>query len=167
MKLSSASTRMPRASRASQRCEPMKPAPPETTTRSLLALPLVAADTPIREPELAHRRRVVDVAPVHDHRHSHRRLDAVEVEMAKLVPFRDDYQRIAAVGDAVSVAHVLDLRQLDARAFHGRGIKCADVSARGEQDPCDVEARRFAKVVGVRLESEAEQADDANVKVLQ
>src|SRR6202022_4081435 len=129
MKLSSASTRMPRASRASHKCEPMKPAPPETTARSFV---LVAADTPVREPELAHCGRVVDVAPVHDHRHPHRRLDTVEVEVAKLVPLRDDDQRIAAVGDAVRIAHVLDLRQLDARAFHGRGIVGADVCARGE-----------------------------------
>src|SRR5437879_851847 len=37
MKLSSARTRMPRFSKASHRCEPMKPAPPETTARSLVA----------------------------------------------------------------------------------------------------------------------------------
>src|SRR5260370_40723555 len=84
MKLSSASTRMPRSSRASHRCEPMKPAPPETT-----ALSLVAADTSIGETEVAHDLRVVDVAAVHDHRTAHRGLDATEGEAAELVPLRD------------------------------------------------------------------------------
>src|SRR6266852_1346076 len=63
MKLSSASTRTPCAIRASHRCEPMKPAPPETTARSL---ELVAADTPVGESDAPHGGRVVDVAPVDD-----------------------------------------------------------------------------------------------------
>src|SRR5260370_25676105 len=96
MKLSSASTRMPRSSRASHRCDPMKPAPPETT-----ALSLVAADTSIGETEVAHDLRVVDVAAVHDHGPTHGGLDAAEVEAAELVPFSDYDQRVGALGEVI------------------------------------------------------------------
>src|SRR5262245_39097997 len=74
MKLSSASTCMSRASSASQRCEPMKPAPPETTALGLRAL--FAANAAVREAEAAHRHRVVDVASVNDHRPPHELLHA-------------------------------------------------------------------------------------------
>src|SRR5437762_13335875 len=79
-RLSSASTRIPRLSRVSQRCEPMNPAPPETTARP--APSLVAADTSIREAQLPHGRRHVDVAAVDQHRGAHRRLEAGQVEVA-------------------------------------------------------------------------------------
>src|SRR5713226_4518235 len=100
MKLSRASTRMPRSSRASHRCDPMKPAPPDTTALSL-ALPLVAADTSIGETEVAHDLRVVDVAPVDDHRPAHGALDAAEVEASELVPLRDNNERIGARGEVI------------------------------------------------------------------
>src|SRR6266852_1047534 len=93
MKLSSASTRTPCAIRASHRCEPMKPAPPETTARSL---ELVAADTPVGEADAPHGGRVVDVAPVDDHRPAHRRFEAAEGEVAELVPLGDHDQRVGA-----------------------------------------------------------------------
>src|SRR6266566_1556060 len=96
MKLSSASTRIPRASSVSHRCEPMNPAPPETT-----ALCLVAADTPVGETEVAHDLRVVDVAPVDDHGPAHRGLDAAEVESSKLIPLSDHDQRVGALGEVV------------------------------------------------------------------
>src|SRR5256885_1862439 len=86
MKLSSASTRMPRASSASQRWDPMKPAPPETTARGL---ELLAANAAVREPEALHDGRIVDVPPVDDHRPPHQLLEARHVELAELVPFRD------------------------------------------------------------------------------
>src|SRR5712692_3073136 len=101
MKLSSASTRMPRFSRASHRCDPMKPAPPEMTALCLL---LVAADTPISETEIAHHLRVVDVAAVDDHRPAHRGFDAAEVEPAELVPLRDHNQRVGARSEVVRIA---------------------------------------------------------------
>src|SRR5205823_11696820 len=82
MKLSSASTRVPRLSRASQRWEPMKPAPPETTARGD-PLSLVAADTPVGETHLSHLGGNVDVATVDDHRCAHRGLDPDHVEVAK------------------------------------------------------------------------------------
>src|SRR5260370_33428338 len=89
MKLSSASTRRPRASNASHRCEPMKPAPPETTALSFFAL--VAANASIGEAMPAHDGGGVDVAPVHDHRPAHGGLQAPRVEVAKLVPPLDHH----------------------------------------------------------------------------
>src|SRR5216684_4061905 len=164
MKLSSASTRRPRASRASQRCEPMKPAPPETTARSCL---LVAANTSICEAVAAHDHRVVDVAPIHDHRPAHRSLQAPHVEMAKLVPLRDHDQRVCARGQTICVLRVLDRRQLDARALHRRRVVGAHMRAGGKQDPGDVQARRLSEVVGVGLEGQAEQPDDFLVELLE
>src|SRR5438270_2848515 len=94
-KLSRASTRLPCASSASHRCEPMKPAPPETTARGF-ALPLAAADTSVDEAELAHRGRHVDVAAVDQHRPTHRRLDPREVKLPELVPLGDEHERVGA-----------------------------------------------------------------------
>src|SRR5712692_5955637 len=116
MKLSSASTRLPLASSASQMCEPMNPAPPDTTARGLAVLRaaggsrLVAADASIREAKAAHGRGVVDVAAVDDHRLPHRLLDTTEVEVAEFVPLRDQDQRVGAGGERVRVLDVFDLR---------------------------------------------------------
>src|SRR5579864_5446482 len=74
MKLSSASTATPRSSSASHRCEPMNPAPPETTALCLPAL--LAADTSIGEAQATHDRGVVDVAAVDHDRPAHRRFQA-------------------------------------------------------------------------------------------
>src|SRR5579872_5147264 len=71
MKLSSDTTLNPRWSRASQRCEPMNPAPPETTALGR-ELALAAADPPVREAEIAHRQGVVDVPTVDHDRAAHR-----------------------------------------------------------------------------------------------
>src|SRR5260370_40661052 len=71
MKLSSARTRMPRSSSALQRCEPMNPAPPETTARGLFA-----ANAAIGEAQASHRLGVVDVSAVHDDWAAHQLLDA-------------------------------------------------------------------------------------------
>src|SRR5260370_15038679 len=121
MKLSSASTRMPRSSRASHRCDPMKPAPPETTARSWVVR-LVAADTPIRETEIAHHLRVVDVAAVHHHGPAHRTFDAAAVEPPELVPLRRNHQPIGARGEVIRIARVLNLGQLDSPPFHLRRL---------------------------------------------
>src|SRR5437899_8722143 len=70
MKLSSARTCIPRSSSAPHRCEPMKPAPPETT-----ALGLLAANAAVGEAQVSHRHRVVDVPAVHHDRMPHQLLD--------------------------------------------------------------------------------------------
>src|SRR5947199_9537263 len=121
MKLWSAGTRLPCARSASRRCEPMKPAPPETTARCF-PLGLLAADTPVREAKLAHRRRHVDVASVDEDRRAHRASDAREVELAELVPFGHEDQRIRAGGHLVRVLAVLEVREDLLRPFHGGRI---------------------------------------------
>src|ERR1700680_2456940 len=113
MKLSSASTSKPLASNASQRCEPMKPAPPETTARALLA-----ADASIGEAQAAHDRRVVDVSPVDHYRFAHRGLHTGEVQEAELVPPGDQHQRIGSVGDRIRVRAVFDLGEQRLGTFH-------------------------------------------------
>src|SRR5689334_13438351 len=96
MKLSSADTRMPRSSSASQRCDPMNPAPPETTARGLPRPALLAANASVREAQAAHGGGDVDVAPVDYDRRAHRSLDPREVELAELVPLGHDHQRVGA-----------------------------------------------------------------------
>src|SRR5579859_6061522 len=89
MKLSSARTCVPRLSRASQRCDPMKPAPPETTARGV-PLSLVAADTPVSEAHLSHLGGHINVAAVDHDRPAHRRFDPHHVKVPELVPLGDD-----------------------------------------------------------------------------
>src|SRR6266567_6931192 len=96
MKLSRLRTPKPRTSSASHRCEPMNPAPPDTTARGL---ELVAADAPVSETKAAHDHRVVDVAAVDNHRPPHRGLHASEVEVAELVPLGDHDHGVGAGRD--------------------------------------------------------------------
>src|SRR5689334_20941719 len=84
MKLSSASTEKPLARSASHRCEPMNPAPPDTTARGLFP-----ANAAVREAQAAHCVRVVDVPAVDDDGVSHQLLDARHVELTELVPLGD------------------------------------------------------------------------------
>src|SRR5260370_16373208 len=83
MKLSRASTRIPRPSSASHRCEPMKPAPPDTTARGLFA-----ANAAVDETQVPHRGRVVDISPVDVDRPPHQLLHPVHVQLADPFPFR-------------------------------------------------------------------------------
>src|SRR5579864_141624 len=138
IRLSIASTRIPRSTSASHRCEPMKPAPPETT-----ALGLVAANAPVGEPHRLHRVWVVDVAAVDDDGPAHRLLDPAEVEVAKLIPLRDHDQRVRAVGDLVGVLEILDLREDGAAPLDGGGVVRAHPGAGRDQHPCDVQAGRL------------------------
>src|SRR5712691_11106364 len=118
MKLSIVNTRMPWFSRAAQRCDPMKPAPPETTARGLAPPALLAANAAVREAQAAHRVRDVDVAPVDHNRRSHRGLEAREVELAELVPLGHDHHRVRAGRELVRVRGVLELGEQSPRALH-------------------------------------------------
>ncbi|SRR6266571_3645373 len=51
---------------------------------------LRAADAAVDKAAIAHRPGIEDVAPVDDHGTAHETLDAVEVELAKLVPLGHD-----------------------------------------------------------------------------
>src|SRR5712691_7153748 len=109
MKLSSVNTRMPLFSSASQRCDPMNPAPPETTARGLPPPALLAANAAVREAKAAHGGRDVDVAPIDHDRRAHRGLDTREVELAEFVPLRHHHDRVGARRELVRVLRVLEL----------------------------------------------------------
>src|SRR4051794_11157352 len=81
-RLSMATTSLPRASSASQRCDPRNPAPPVTTTRVTSA----PADAVVDEAAAAHGGRVEQVAGVDHPALGHQPADLVEVEPPKLVP---------------------------------------------------------------------------------
>src|SRR2546428_10396195 len=117
MKLSRASTGVYRASSASHRCEPMKPAPPDTT-----ALGLFAANAAIRETQASHERRVVDVAAIDDDGIAHQLLDPRHVQLPELVPFRDEDERVRTGGHRIRVLQGLDGGQQHPRPLDRRWI---------------------------------------------
>src|SRR5438132_4133733 len=162
MKLSRASTRVSRATSASHRCEPMKPAPPETT-----ALGLFAANAAIRETQASHEPRVVDVAAIDDDGVAHQLLDPRHVQLPELVPFRDEDERVSTGGHRIRVLQILDLRKQDPGSLDRRRVIGTDLGARREQDLRDVDARRLAHVVGVGLEGEAEETDDTSWELVE
>src|SRR5882724_7932154 len=110
MKLSTATTLLPFARSASQRCEPRNPAPPEMTARGLLA-----ANAAVGEAQVSHGDRVVDVPAVHDDRVAHEVFDARHVELAELVPLGDQHDRVGAGRDLVRVFQILDVGQQELR----------------------------------------------------
>src|SRR5256885_5387441 len=102
-RLSTHTTCQPSASSRSQRWEPRKPAPPVTTARNL-----GAADATVDEAAFPHRLRVEDVAAVDDDGAAHQALDAIEVQLAKFVPFGHDEQGVGTGGDRVGILAILD-----------------------------------------------------------
>src|SRR2546421_12097562 len=108
MNLARPGPRVPRASSAPHSCEPMKPAPPDTT-----ALGLFAANAAIRETQASHERRVVDVAAIDDDGIAHQLLDPRHVQLPELVPFRDEDERVRTGGHRIRVLQILDLGKQD------------------------------------------------------
>src|SRR5688572_30059460 len=99
MKLSMHTTRAPRPRRNSQRCEPMKPAPPVIRARIELALAgqnRSATDGVVLEPEPPHPLGLPDVPAVEDHRPPHEPPDPLQVEELELVPLGDEGQPVGA-----------------------------------------------------------------------
>src|SRR5947207_8750771 len=137
MKLSRARTLLPLARSASQRCEPMNPAPPEMTARGLLP-----ANAAVGEAQVSHGDRVVDVSAVHDDRMAHELLDARHVELAELIPLRDQHDRVGAGRDLVRILQVLDVGQQEPRAVHRRRVVGAHIGSGRQQNFGDTDARR-------------------------
>src|SRR5207249_4650803 len=108
-RLSTATTWLPRSRRLRHRCEPMNPAPPDTTDRGARA-DLVTTDPPVDEAEASHQSRIIDVATVDQHRAAHHPLQLGQVQVPELVPLGDHHHRVGAPRDRVGVASVLDLR---------------------------------------------------------
>src|SRR5207253_3043534 len=162
MKLSSASTRIPRSSNSWHRCEPMKPAPPETTARGLFA-----ANAAIGEAEAAHRFRVVDVSSIDDDRAAHELLDASHVELAELIPLGDQHDRVRTRRNLVRTLEIFHLREEQPGSLHRGRVICSDFGASSKQDLGDADSRRLAHVVGFGFESKSEQTDHAPWELIQ
>src|SRR5438552_4755392 len=140
----------------------MNPAPPETT-----ALGLLPANAAIGESQVLHRGWVVDVAAIYDHRTAHQLFDASQVELPKLVPLCDQYERVGTCRDLVGVLPILDVGQEHPGSLHGGGVVSTQLGASREQNPRDVDARGVAHVIRVRLEREPKQADDPSGKLFE
>ena len=157
------------------------PAPPERITGTSLHGPnrtagarqagcgLPATDRVVREALLLHRRRVVEIAAVENHRRLERLLQMVEVRAAEFLPFRDDRQRIGAF-ERLARASAVSVRSArspqDALRFLRRGrIECAHLRARLPQLLRAARGWRFAHVVGARLECQAPDREGLAVEI--
>src|SRR5690349_4041280 len=111
-RLSSTTTWSPRASSASHRCDPMKPAPPVTTTRRISA-PSVPADSGVGEAAPAQRFTVEQVASVDYRALTHRLADLVEVEPLELVPLGQHDEGGRPVARRIRIAGQHDAFEID------------------------------------------------------
>src|SRR5437879_7998978 len=98
-KLSMQMTSSPSSRKRSQRCEPMKPAPPVMRMRAMASArpDRGAADRKVGEAVLAHDLGFVQVPAVEDDRLAEELLHAREVGAAELVPLGDDEQRVGVL----------------------------------------------------------------------
>ena len=118
-----------------------------------------AADSVIEKPGLARLGRIVNVAQVDEDLAAKQAGDAVEVEGAELVPLGNDHQHVGAVRRAIGIGRERDPWQHLLRLVTGDRIKRAYLGAALDERVHERDRRRFAHVVGVRLEREAEHAD--------
>src|SRR5438445_2916646 len=115
-RLSSTTTSSPRANSASERWEPRKPAPPETTTLAISpSRSSRSTDSPVFEPATAQRFAIEDVASVDHPRQRESFGDLVEVEPLELVPLRQHEQDVGVRASGVRVSSDVD-------AVEGRGL---------------------------------------------
>ena len=126
--------------------------------RGLAAQP--APDADVLKPLRRHVGRPVDVAQIDDDGVRQRRLDAIEIERAELIPFGQDHHRVGIRrcrhrDRARSSSPAMSLRA----SVHAGRIIGAHVRALRHERRHDHEARRLAHVVGVRLEGEPEHRD--------
>src|SRR5689334_23949910 len=108
---------------------------------------LSTPDRVVLEPLLLHRRRVVEIAAVEDHRGLERLLQIVEVRAAELLPLRDDDERIGAIERFTPSPHEREIRAITPDAFRflaRRRIERPHLRARGPERLDEHAARRFA-----------------------
>src|SRR5437867_10974868 len=133
-KLSRQMTSSPSARKRSQRCEPMKPAPPVTRMRAIAdwlgGAYDRAPDGEVGEAVLAHDLGLVEVAAVEDDRAAEEPLHAREVRPAELVPLGHDEERVGAGEGLVVDAMVGDALAEDlARLVQRLGVVAGDGGA--------------------------------------
>src|ERR1051326_7379820 len=119
----------------------------------------LSSDADVIESEFAYAFGFVDVSEVGDLRRPHQPPDAAHVERAELIPLRHEDERVCARRRGVLVLGVLDFGQNLPRLPRRDGVVCADARALLDERADDVNRRRFAHVVGLRLEREAEHGD--------
>src|SRR5512138_752892 len=156
-KLSTQITSWPSARSRSQRCEPMKPAPPVTSIRMPLPLSAatvaVAPERDIAETSSLHPVRLVQVAAIHHNRALQGALDPLEIRVAILVPVGDDDQCVAVGQNLILISTVSDLvAKMFLRLLQGLRIVGTDRCPHVQQPFDDCKGRCFAHIVGTRLE---------------
>jgi len=119
----------------------------------------LTANTHVLKTELTHVGRIVDVAQVSDFWRTHQIADSGHVERTKLVPLRDENQRISARHRLILVGGILDLRKHLASFFHCDRIICPDARAVGNQSVYDFDSRRLTHIVRFRFERQTQDRD--------
>src|SRR6266545_4686158 len=162
-RLSMQTISQPRASRKSQRWEPMKPAPPVTSTRTAPSSDGqdgLSPDRVVLEAEAPHALRLVEVPPVENERAAHQAPQPLQIEKPELVPLGDQGDRVRPLGGIIG-----RLAEGDAGGQEPLGIAIghrivgADARARRLELADDLEALGVAHVVGIRLEREPQDGD--------
>src|SRR5258705_12218228 len=103
-RLSMHTTSQPLSRRRSQRCEPMKPAPPVTSTRTRTPSGRdhgLAPDRVVLEAEPAHAFGLPDIAAVEDDPPAENAPQPLEVDELELVPLGDEQHRVGILGRLV------------------------------------------------------------------
>ncbi len=133
---------------------------------------MLTADRVILDAEFEQRVRLVQIAAVENQRRFQDLLQRVEVRALEDLPFGEDHQRVGAVGGfhlvvherqpRVLLRHVLQIEREHALRFvDGDRVVRLHRRAAPQQFRDQRTARRFAHVVGIRLEREAPHAERA------
>ena len=140
--------------------------------RAILVLPAAQldgwtpADRVIFEIKRLHQGRLIEIAPIENHWLLEHRLDALKIRVAELIPFGEDQQGVStrervvidrAIGNPVT--------EDPTGVFDGLWIMGADRGSRGEQFFDNNDRRRFAHIVGARLEGEPPNGEAAPFEV--
>ena len=78
------------------------------------------------ESRFRHLDRAVDIAQIDEDRLAQQRLDALQIECAKLVPLRDDDQSIGTRHAFIGIAAIGQIGHQFLGLRHAFGIECAD-----------------------------------------
>src|SRR5262245_29447152 len=155
-RLSIATTWCPSAIRRSTMWLPMKPAPP--VIRILIVL---SSYSSVFESGGFHRLWVKHVTPVNQHFRVHHLADFVQVQIAELFPFGDDYDGVAILSEFNGAGRVLDLqvRILPGASFVGNRVVGLYARTHFQQFACDFQRRSIANVVGFGFEGQPQQTN--------
>src|ERR687891_60359 len=141
-------TSCPCLRKLSQRCEPMKPAPPV-----IKYLAMIASYRIVFESQFSQVRRIVNVSAVKNDRRLEQLLDALKIGPPKFVPLRENQQSRRPFQSVIIAGGVTDSIAKNFLRFRYRfRIKCLDLSARLQKRFDDGNRGCVPHVVGARLE---------------